>query len=109
MTRTYRVFMYLLLISFASCKVNYSFTGASISPDIKTINIKLFNKTSALGPTTLPQIFTEKLKDKFTSQTSLGFVTQNADLTLEGTISGYVVTPLAIQQNEQAARNRLTI
>jgi len=101
--------MYLLLISFASCKVNYSFTGASISPDIKTINIKLFNKTSALGPTTLPQIFTEKLKDKFTSQTSLGFVTQNADLTLEGTISGYVVTPLAIQQNEQAARNRLTI
>ena len=33
----------------------------------------------------------------------------DADLTLEGTISGYVVTPLAIQQNEQAARNRLTI
>ena len=32
-----------------------------------------------------------------------------ADLTLEGSITGYTITPQAIQANEVAATNRLTI
>lgn len=57
----------------------------------------------------MSQTFTEKLKDKFLSQTSLAVVDRNADLTFEGTISGYSVAPIAIQTNEVAAQNRLTI
>ena len=105
----HRIFLFLAIVTLGSCKVNYSFTGASIAPDVKTINIKLFPKSAALGPSTLSQSFTEKLKDKFVTQSNLALVTQNADLTLEGNITGYVVSPIAIQQNEQAARNRLTI
>ena len=84
-------------------------SGASIAPDIKTFQIKYFQKTSALGPSSLSQAFTEKLKDKFLSQTNLKLSDKDPDLVFEGSITNYVVTPLAIQANETAAKNRLTI
>ncbi len=84
-------------------------TGASISPDAKTINIRYFQKTAALGPSSLSQTFTEKLKDKFLTGTSLAFTNANGDLTLEGNITAYNVSPQAIQTNEIAAQNRLSI
>jgi hypothetical protein len=84
-------------------------SGASISPEAKTIAIKYFPKTAALGPSALSAAFTEQLKDKFESQTKLTLVNGAADLTLEGAITAYVITPQAIQANETAAFNRLSI
>ena len=103
------IWVVILLLAQSSCKVNYSLSGASIAPDVKSIAIKYFPKTAALGPSSLSQTFTEKLKDKFLTQTSLTLVNANADLTLEGAIIGYAISPQAIQANENAARNRLTI
>src|ERR1043165_6551054 len=68
-----------------SCHVNYSMSGASIAPDVKTVAIKYFTRTASLGPASMSQSFTEKLKDKFLSQTSLAIIDKNADLTFEGT------------------------
>jgi hypothetical protein len=93
----------------SGCKVNYSMTGASIASDVKTLNVKYFTKTASLGPASLSQEFTEKLKEKFLTQTSLTLVNGSADLTLEGTISSYVITPQAIRPDEVAATNRLSI
>ena len=108
-----RVIFCLCLLWFITltggCKVNYSMTGASIAPDIKTISIKYFPKTAALGPSSLSQSFTEKLKDKFLTQSKLSIVNGSADLTFEGSIISYVITPQAIQANETAALNRLSI
>lgn len=100
-----------LVLVFAGygCKVNYSMTGASISPEVKTINVKFFTKTAALGPPSMGQTFTELLKQKFINETSLSVISTAADLTFEGTISSYSVAPQAIQSNETAARNRLTV
>lgn len=103
----YLLFALLLLIH--GCKVNYSLSGASIPPDVKTITIKFFPKTAPLGPSNLSQTFTERLKEKFIGQTDLTVVDRNGDLQLEGAITGYAVTPQAIQPNETAAKNRLTI
>jgi hypothetical protein len=97
------------MFTFFSCKVNYSMSGASISPDIKTFNVKYFQKVSALGPSSLSQTFTEKLKDKFLTQTNLKLNEKDPDLIFEGSVSNYAVSPLAIQANETAAKNRLTI
>ena len=91
------------------CKVNYSFTGASIAEDIKTVSIKTFQSYAPLANANLSQTFTEALKDKFLSQTNLDLVTKNGDLQFEGSITGYNVTSVAIQGNETAALNRLTI
>ncbi|HNP47402.1 MAG TPA: LptE family protein [Bacteroidia bacterium] len=99
----------LLFAGFTSCKVNYSLSGASISPDVKTLTVKFFQKTAALGPASLSQTFTEALKDKFISQTNLSIVDREGDLTFEGSISNYTIQPLAIQANETAAKNRLSI
>ena len=93
----------------SSCKVNYSFSGASVSPDVKTVSIQTFKNNASLAKPTLPQTFTEALKDIFTSQTSLGIISRDADLNFEGEITNYATAPVALQSNDQAALNRLTI
>lgn len=98
--------MFLLAIS---CKVNYSFTGASIDEDVKTVSVKTFQSYAPLANANLTQSFTEALKDIFISQTNLDLVARDGDLRFEGAITGYAITSVAIQGNETAALNRLTI
>jgi len=88
---------------------NYSFTGASISSEIKTVQIEYFPNRASLVQPSLSQTFTEKLKDRFVSQTNLELVKNEGDLVFEGFITNYSSYPLAIQGNDQAALNRLTI
>ena len=64
----------------SSCKVNYSFSGASVSPDVKTVSIQYFKNNASLAKPTLSQSLTEALKDIFTSQTNLGIVSRDGDL-----------------------------
>jgi len=99
----------MVLLPQTSCKVSYSFTGASISPDVKTVAIPFMTNTSSYIIPTLNRSITDALRNYFTSQTSLQVVERNGDLELTGNISGYTVTPVAIQGNETAAMNRLTI
>jgi hypothetical protein len=89
--------------------MGYSFTGASISPDVKTVSIQYFANNASLVVPTLSRLFTDALRDYFTSQTNLVLVDRNGDLNVEGSITGYTIQPIAIQGNETAAQNRLTI
>lgn len=101
----------ILFLTFAtSCKVQYSFTGASIPPDVKSISIQYFPSSAPLAPPTLSQQFTEALREIFLNQTNLGLVQRNGDMNLEGTITNYITTPMAIQSgNDAAAYNQLSI
>jgi len=98
-----------IILLLYGCKMNYSFTGASIPPDVKTINIKYFPNNAPLVAPTLSQKLTDGLRDKFTSETSLDLVNEGGDLILEGSIIGYRTSPVAIQGDDQPALNRLTI
>jgi hypothetical protein len=89
--------------------MSYSFTGASISPDVKTISIQYFGNNAPIVVPTHSRVFTDALKDYFTSQTNLILVDRNGDLNIEGTITDYSLQPIAIQGNETAKQNRLTI
>jgi len=51
----------------------------------------------------------ESLRNRFTSQTRLNLVTAYGDLSFSGEIRDYRVQPVAIQGDEVAAMNRLTI
>ena len=53
-----------LIFVLPSCGV-YSFTGASISPEVKTISVHYFPNNAPLVNSTLSQNFTEALKEKF--------------------------------------------
>lgn len=99
---------FLTMIGFSSCGM-YSFTGASIHPEAKTISIETFPNLASMVNPTLSQEFTDALQDKFQSQTSLTVVTSSGDYEIEGEIVGYSTSPMAIQGNETAALNRLTI
>ena len=92
------------LLSSASCTLKFS--GASLSPDMKTVSVQYFPNNAALVQPTLSQSLTEALKERLIGETSLSLVEQNADLRFEGAITNYAVT---IQQNETAAMNRLSV
>lgn len=92
----------------AGCGV-YSFTGASISPETKTISIDRFPNNAMTVEPTLSQKFTDALRDKFQNETNLVMLNKGGDLQIEGSITGYRTSPVAIQANETAAMNRLTI
>ncbi len=104
----FRIQIFLLLISLSSCGI-YSFTGASISPDVKSVTIDLFPSYAALAPPNMPQLFTETLRDKFVTLTNLDLVTKNGDIRFKGSITNYRTNPVAIQGNETAAKNRLSV
>ncbi len=117
-TRSFRLsvsFCFLLALSFTvnSCKIGYSFTGASISPDVKSVFIDFFTNRARVVNPMLSQTFTEKMKDKFVNETGLTMEREQGDLEFSGEITGYEVRPLSIQQSDQgrdfASMNRLTV
>jgi len=108
MKRWFQILLIIAIITL-SCKVKYSFTGASIPENVKTVSVKTFQSYAPLTNANLTQSFTEALKDKFLSQTNLNLVTDNGDLQFDGAITDYNVSSIAIQGNETAALNRLSI
>lgn len=91
------------------CTIRYSFTGASISPDVKSVSISPFPNLAPIVNPTLSASFTEQLKDRFMSQTSLNLVEAGGDLDFSGEIVDYQVVPTAIQGDETAAMNRFSV
>ncbi|TNF26194.1 MAG: hypothetical protein EP314_06045 [Bacteroidetes bacterium] len=107
MTR-FLLISFLFISTLTGCGV-YSFTGASISPEVKSVSIDYFPSYAPLAPANVPQVFTEALRDLFVSRTNLDLLSKNGDIRFEGYISGYQTRPVAIQGNETAAQNRLTM
>ena len=104
-----KIFSFLIIsILISSCGI-YSFNGASISKNTKTITIKYFTNNASTIQPTLSQVITEKLKDYFTQQTNLAINDNDGDLKFSGEITKYEIKPMAIQSNEVAGKNRLTI
>ena len=100
----------LCLLIATACSISYKFTGASIDyTKVKTITISDFtNQASYVNPTLAPE-FTESLKDIYIRQTRLEQVTSNGDLALEGEVTGYDFTPMAVKEDALASQTRLTI
>lgn len=94
--------------SFLSCGI-YSFTGASIPAEMETVSVDFFENTAPLVVSYLSTDFTEALKNRIRNQSRLSMVRTEADAAFEGRITGYSITPTAVQGNDRAGLNRLTI
>ena len=104
------VLLYVLMLQ--ACKISYSLSGASLSPEVKTCNVEYFPNRVQHGSTVNPvlsQFFTEALKTKIQAQTSLTLTDGDADVEFSGEITKYSVEPVAITGNETAGLNRFTI
>ncbi|HCC30732.1 MAG TPA: hypothetical protein DEQ03_11900 [Marinilabiliales bacterium] len=107
--KTFSIFLLAFFLT-TGCKVNYSFTGASIPEETETVSVYDFPNMAPLVNPALSNQLTEALKDKFMTQTSLQLVPQYGHLSFEGSIVDYRTQPMAIQANSDvAAQNRLTI
>lgn len=105
-------FILLLLLSasiFAGCKVTYSFSGASISPEVKTLSVQYFQNRANLVQPGLSQLITDALIDKCKAQTNLKIVNGLGDVNFEGEISDYNTRPLTVNADARAATNRFSI
>ncbi len=100
------LFLGITLFWLSGC---YSFKGASLSADIKTIQINNIRMETAGGPTNLGLTVNEKLKEYFQRNTTLKITNQNPDLLVEGTIVGYELTPMAPTTDDKAGLNRITL
>jgi len=99
---------FVLLLICTSCGV-YSLSGASIDARLKTYTVSQFSNNAPLVLPSLGQQFTEKLRDKMNSQTSLKNSQTNADVQFEGTITNYSVSPASIGTGSTTQLNRLTV
>ncbi|PRY15721.1 lipopolysaccharide assembly protein [Pontibacter ummariensis] len=105
------VALVLLLLVCNSCGI-YSFTGTTISPDIKSITIQTFENSTGEGPSNLSLIVTNNFKEYYRRNTNLILAQGEGDLQLEGQIVSFTYTPAAIQREGQqdiAGLNRLTL
>ncbi|TPE45789.1 LptE family protein [Pontibacter mangrovi] len=101
----------LLLVMSSGCGI-YSFTGTTLSPDIKSISIQNIENSTGEGPSNLTQVVTNSLKDYYRRNTNLVIVQGEGDLQLEGQIVSFTYSPAAIQREGQqdiASLNRLTL
>ncbi len=106
-----RIITLLLLVPLiiVSCKMSYSFKGAVVSDDLKTIEIRDFLNQAPYQYAPLVQVLNERVKDVYTRNTKLQNTTVNPDLELEGEIVRYDIAPIAAQQDGYAAQTRLTM
>lgn len=105
--KTKIIYLFLIYISCVSC---YTFSGSSIDPSIKTIQINTFPNYAALQNPNLSLNFTTALQNRFNQRTRLISTNTNPDLLIEGEISDYSVTPVNVQSGtNMAAQNKLTI
>jgi hypothetical protein len=96
-----------ILFTFSGCNV-YNFTGTG-KIDAKTFQVNFFPNNAELIQPGIDRTFTLNLQDLIQNQTNLNLVKNGGDLTYEGEITDYRVTPMMATADIQAAQNRLTI
>jgi hypothetical protein len=99
----------ILILSLNGCGGGYSFTGASISSDVKSFQVNFFQNNALLVEPGLDRDFTNALIDLLLNQTNLDLVKSNGDLIYEGEITEYRISPTTSTAEITAAQNRLTM
>ncbi|MCR4808786.1 MAG: sigma-54 dependent transcriptional regulator [Prevotella sp.] len=103
-------FLFLLSSFLSSCKVSYTFNGASIDyTKTKTIQIADFPIRSnyVWGP--MASIFNNELKDQYANHTKLSQVKRNGDLKVEGEITRYEQRNKSVSAEGTSAQVELTM
>lgn len=106
-----RKIVFLLgLILLNACTISYKFNGASIDySTTKTISIADFPNVASLVYAPLSNNLSDGIRDLFQRQTRLEQVRRGGNLEIEGEITGYQLTPMAVSADSYAAETKLTM
>jgi Lipopolysaccharide-assembly len=110
--RIERLLIWTLPLLLSGC-IHYSLSG--VSTTAKTISIEQFLNNTDLAPANIGAEFTNKVKDYYIQNSNLSVVGEDGELSLEGVITDYRLSPIAPTASgssavvDRAALTRLTI
>lgn len=107
MKKIHLTLLLLILITTNSCSL-YNFTGTG-KIDAKTYQVNFFQNNSELIEPGIDRTFTLTLQDLIQNQTNLQLVKNSGDLTYEGEITDYRISPMTATADQRASQNRLKI
>lgn len=99
-----------ILMLMNGCAISYKFNGASVNYETThSISVADFPN---LAPLVYPQLsndLSEGIRDLYSRQTRLQVLRKGGDLELEGEITGYELTPMAIAADSYSSETKLTM
>ena len=100
----------ILFAIFATTLIScYSFSGASIPPNIRTFSVDMFQNRATMVNPTLSMEMTDGLRSYISSRSNLRDTDGTPDIEISGEITAYTLTPMAAQADAQAALQRFSI
>ena len=111
MSKIVIVLIFILPALFGCWPSSVSFKDAgSMCEEWKSFSVEMIENSAPNCPLSYGSQITERLKDALQNNTRLVLNTDNGgEIEISGNISGYNVAPIAIQQDDNASQNRLTI
>lgn len=106
------IFLLLPILFFGCWPSSVSFTDAGSMPaEWKTFSVKTLELIAPNAPISYAPNLTESIKDGVQNNTRLLLNTQQGEgeVSIEGSVTNYSVTPIAVQPGDNAAKNRLTV
>lgn len=98
------------VVLMGGCTVSYKLNSASIDYTVvSSVSVLDFPNQAPMVYPPLSQVLTERMKDIYTTKTRLKAVQTNGDLNIEGEITGYDLTPMAVKEDAWASETKLTI
>ena len=99
-----------LTLAINSCSISYKFNGASIDySKTRSISVADFPNNAALVYAPLSNNLSDAIRDIYQRQTRLEVLRRGGNLELEGEITGYTLTPMAVSADSYAAETKLTL
>lgn len=85
--------------------------SGSMDESWKTFTVKTLDNRAPNAPTSYAVTLSEKIKDGVQNNTRLSLNPNlgEGEVNIEGTITNYSVMPIALQEGDNAAKNRLTV
>jgi len=97
----------IVILQFAACSVKYSLSGVSTSA--KTFSVQYIEILAPKAQPSVSDVFTDGIKDKFSTQAGLTLQSKKGDLEFSGSITQYSETYVGVTSAQEAAAMRLTI
>jgi hypothetical protein len=107
------LFIIFGLLLFSACwPSSVSFRDGSVPPEWKRFMVETLENEASNAPISYAPNLTELVKDAIQNRVGLKLVSDESgdpQITVTGVVKSYNVSPLALQENDVAAKNRLTI
>lgn len=102
--------LFAFIIALSGCSISYKFNGASIDySKTRSISVADFPNNAALVYAPLSNNLSDAIRDIYQRQTRLEVLRRGGNLELEGEITGYTLTPMAVSADSYAAETKLTL